>query len=498
MARASRANGLFATKTVAELSAHAESTQQLKRTLSVVSLTAFGIGSIIGTGIFVLTGTAAANHAGPALALSFVLAGCGCALAALCYAEFAAMVPVSGSAYSYAYAAFGEVVAWFIGWNLVLEYTFSVATVSVGWSGYVTSLLAQFGVHLPEALTQAPYDRGPGNFSIVRTGALVNLPAVLIVAAVAAICYVGIRQSSTTNTIIVAVKIGVVAAFVLMGMSHVNPANWHPFIPPNTGHFGEFGWSGIFAASGVIVFAYIGFDAISTCAQEARNPHRDLPISILSSLAICTVLYMATAVVLTGMVHYTELNVAAPVALALDMHAELRSLGIPVKIGAIAGMTSVMLVMTVGQARIFMIMGADGLLPRWFARVHPRFKTPANGTWLTGLAAAVIGGLFPVRVLGELVSIGTLLAFITVCLGVLVLRKTRPELPRPFRVPWPWVTCVGGAVACTAMILSLPGDTWIRLAVWTVIGFLIYGLYGYRASLLRRSSAGTAGALSTK
>ena len=479
-------HGMFATKSVVAPAGSEGSPHQLKRTLSVVSLTAFGIGSIIGTGIFVLTGTAA-SHAGPAIALSFVLAGSGCALAALCYAEFAAMMPVSGSAYSYAYAAFGEIIAWFIGWNLVLEYTFSVATVSVGWSGYVMSLLAQFGIHLPDALTLAPYDRGPETFSIVATGALLNVPAVLSVAAVTVVCYVGIRESSTTNSIIVAIKIAVVALFALVGSRYVDPANWHPFIPPNTGHFGEFGWSGIFTASGVIVFAYIGFDTISTCAQEARNPARDLPISILSSLAICTVLYMGTAIVLTGMVHYTELNVAAPVALALDRHPGLGWLGFLVKLGAIAGMTSVMLVMTVGQARIFMTMGADGLLPEWFARVHPKFKTPANGTWLTGLAAAVIGGLFPVRILGELVSIGTLLAFTTVCLGVLALRLLRPELHRPFRVPWPWFTCIGGALACIAMILALPQDTWIRLIVWTAIGLAIYGLYGYRASRLRQA-----------
>jgi basic amino acid/polyamine antiporter, APA family len=466
----------------------ADAQPQLRRTLSVVGLTAFGIGSIIGTGIFVLTGTAAANQAGPALVLSFVIAGCSCALVALCYAELSAMIPVSGSAYSYAQAAFGEILAWFIGWNLVLEYTFSVATVSVGWSGYVASLLAQFGLHLPSALAQAPFDRGAGSFAIVTTGAWVNVPAVLIVAAIATLCYVGIRESAGTNTIIVACKIAVIVLFILAGVSYIHPVNWHPFIPPNTGHFGQFGWSGVVAGAGVIVFSYIGFDTISTCAQEAKRPERDMPLGIIASLAICSVLYMATVVVLTGMVSYRDLNVAAPVAVAIDRYRGLRWLGVPVKLGAILGMTSTMLVMTVGQARIFMSMARDGLLPPWFSRIHPRFKTPANGTWVTGLAAAIIGGLLPVRILGELVSIGTLLAFITVCLGVLYLRGKRPDLPRPFRVPWPRVICIGGALACAAMILALPRDTWIRLFVWTVIGFLIYGLYGRRNSRRRRES----------
>ncbi|HUN72853.1 MAG TPA: amino acid permease [Steroidobacteraceae bacterium] len=461
---------------------------ELRRTMSVVALTAFGIGSIIGTGIFVLTGTAAANQAGPALVLSFVIAGCSCALVALCYAELAAMIPVSGSAYSYAHAAFGEIVAWFIGWNLVLEYTFSVATVSVGWSGYVVSLLAQLGLHLPAALAQAPLDRGAGSFAIVTTGAWVNVPAVLIIAAIATLCYVGIRESTGTNTIIVALKVAVIALFVLAGVSYIHPANWHPFIPPNTGHFGQFGWSGVLAGAGVIVFSYIGFDTISTCAQEAKRPERDMPLGIIASLAICSVLYMATVVVLTGMVSYRDLNVAAPVAVAIDRYPGLRWLGIGVKLGAILGMTSTMLVMTVGQARIFMSMARDGLLPPWFCRIHPRFKTPANGTWVTGLAAAIIGGLLPVRILGELVSIGTLLAFITVCLGVLYLRRAQPELPRPFRVPWPRFICIGGALACAAMIVALPRDTWIRLIVWTVIGFLIYGFYGRCSSRRRREA----------
>jgi basic amino acid/polyamine antiporter, APA family len=466
----------------------AGSPPELRRTLSVVGLTAFGIGSIIGTGIFVLTGTAAANQAGPALVLSFVIAGSSCALVALCYAELAAMIPVSGSAYSYAHAAFGEILAWFIGWNLVLEYTFSVATVSVGWSGYVVSLLAQFGLHLPSALAQAPFDRGAGSFAIVTTGAWLNVPAVLIVVAIATLCYVGIRESSGTNTIIVACKIAVIALFILAGVSYIHPVNWHPFIPPNTGHFGQFGWSGVVAGAGVIVFAYIGFDTISTCSQEAKRPERDLPLGIIASLAICSVLYMATVVVLTGMVSYRDLNVAAPVALAIDRYSGLRWLGVPVKLGAILGMTSTMLVMTVGQARIFMSMARDGLLPQWFARIHPKFRTPGNGTWVTGLAAAIVGGLLPVRILGELVSIGTLLAFTTVCVGVLYLRRKRPDLRRPFRVPWPRFVCIAGALACAGMILALPRDTWIRLFVWTVVGFLIYGFYGRRNSRRRRQA----------
>jgi APA family basic amino acid/polyamine antiporter len=463
---------------------------RLHRHLSVGTLTAFGIGAIIGTGIFVLTGTAAANHAGPALVLSFVLAGIGCAFAALAYAELASMLPIAGSAYSYAYATLGELVAWFIGWNLVLEYTFSVGTVANGWSGYVVSLLGQFGIHLPDAWSHAPIDRGPGGHGLVLTGAIVNLPAVLSVAAITAICYVGIRQSAAVNTSIVIVKTLVVLAFVLIGAAYVSPANWHPFIPPNTGEPGHFGWSGIAAAAGIIFFAYIGFDTISTCAQEAKNPRRDVPLSIIASLVICTVLYIATALVLTGMVPYTALDVSAPVALALDRHPELRWLGIPVKLGAIAGMTSVMLVMTVGQSRIFLVMADDGLLPRWLSRIHPRFKTPSIGTLVTGAAAIVIGGLLPVSILGELVSIGTLAAFITVCIGVLILRRTRPDLPRRFRAPAAWLTCSAGAGVCLYLAFALPSDTWVRLVVWTVIGMAIYYFYGYRHSRLRRTAGG--------
>jgi APA family basic amino acid/polyamine antiporter len=485
-------NQLFATKSIAELHEQESSGNQLNRALSATALTLLGIGGIIGTGIFVLTGTAAANHAGPALALSFIVAGIGCTLAGLCYAEFAAMIPVSGSAYSYSYATLGEGVAWFIGWNLILEYLFAVATVSTGWSGYVLSLLEQFNIHLPAALTHAPFDQGTGSMSIVTTGALINLPAMAIVAVIATICYIGIRQSAAFNSVIVAIKVTVVVLFILLGVHYINPANWHPFIPQNEGEFGRFGWSGVMAASGVIFFAYIGFDAISTAAQETRNPQRDMPIGILASLVICTLLYVIVALVLTGMVSYRELDVAAPVAIALDKYPALQWLGLPVKLGAIAGMTSVMLVMTLAQARIFFAMARDGLLPPWFSRVHPKFKTPSTGTAVTGIAAAIIGGLFPVRILGELVSIGTLMAFVTVCLGVLVLRRTRPDLPRPFRAPAPYITCILGAIVCSAMMVSLGIPTWVRLIVWTAIGVVVYVAYGRKHSRVRAAMNGSA------
>ncbi len=479
-------NQLFATKSIADLQADDESGPKLKRVLSATALTALGIGGIIGTGIFVLTGTAAANHAGPALALSFIVAAIGCTLAGLCYAEFASMIPVSGSAYSYSYATLGEGVAWFIGWNLVLEYLFAVGTVSVGWSGYVVSFFQnQLGIHIPAALANAPFDQVEGHLSIARTGAWINLPAIIIVGIITRICYVGIKQTSTFNSWIVAIKVTVVILFILFGVSHINVANWHPFIPPNTGKFGQFGYSGIMAASGVIFFAYIGFDAISTAAQESRNPQRDMPIGILASLIVCTLLYVIVAAVLTGMVNYTELDVPAPVALALDKYPALNWLAIPVKLGAIAGMTSVMLVMMLAQARIFLAMARDGLISKSFARIHPKFQTPSFGTVITGFFSALIGGLFPVRLLGELVSIGTLLAFVTVCIGILVLRKTRPELPRPFRTPAPWFTCTAGAAICGAMMLSLGLETWLRLIVWTAIGILVYVFYGYRNSRVR-------------
>jgi basic amino acid/polyamine antiporter, APA family len=488
------ARQLLATKSIAQLHEQESSGNQLRRALGPVHLTLLGIGGIIGTGIFVLTGTAAANHAGPALPLSFIVAGLGCTFAGLCYAEFSAMIPVSGSAYSYSYATLGEGIAWFIGWNLVLEYLFAVATVSVGWSGYVVSLLQQLHIHLPAQLTNAPFGTPMGKeaFDIVATGAIINVPAMLIVAAIATICYIGIKQSAWFNSVIVAIKVTVILLFILVGVSYINPANWHPFVPPNGGQFGLFGWSGVMAASGVIFFAYIGFDAISTAAQETRNPQRDMPIGILASLVICTVLYVVVSTVLTGMVSYKDLDVAAPVALALDRHSAPYWVNLVVKLGAVCGMTSVMLVMTIAQARIFFAMARDGLLPPFFGRVHPRFKTPSTGTAITGACAALIGGLFPVKVLGEMVAIGTLAAFVTVCIGVLVLRRTRPDLPRPFRAPWPWFTCIAGAVVCGAMMVSLGPATWARLVIWTGIGVLIYAAYGYQHSCVRKANGATA------
>jgi len=477
---------LFSTKPIADLH-EAGATNDLHRVLDARALVMLGIGAIIGTGIFVLTGTAAANHAGPALALSFIIAGVGCAFAGLCYAEFAAMIPVSGSAYSYSYATMGEFIAWFVGWNLILEYLFAGATIAVGWSGYVVSLLDQLGLHLPPALTNAPYTKGVGHYDLIATGALFNLPAVLILCVMTSLCYVGIHQSARFNSFVVAIKVTVIVLFVGFGAWYVVPANWHPFIPPNSGEFGRYGWSGVVQAAGIIFFAYIGFDAVSTAAQEARNPQRDMPIGILVSLAICTVLYISVAVVLTGMVPYGLLNTPAPVAFALDRYPGLGWLAGWVKLGAIAGMTSTMLVMLIGQPRIFYAMSKDGLLPPLFSKVHPKFKTPSFSTLLTGAVAAIVAGLLPVTILGELVSIGTLMAFVVVCLGVLILRRTRPDLKRPFRVRAPWFVCIAGALICAYMMLSLPHDTWIRLIVWTAIGLLIYFLYGYSHSELRKS-----------
>jgi APA family basic amino acid/polyamine antiporter len=458
---------------------------QLKRVLGPWQLTLLGVGATIGTGIFVLTGLEAAQHAGPAIVISFIIAGIGCMLAGLCYAEFSSMVPIAGSAYSYTYATLGEFAAWFIGWNLLLEYMFAASTVAVGWARYFVKILDHFGVNfLPANLTAAPFAAVGNSFKIVTTGALLNFPAMCITAIAATICYIGIKKSAVANALIVMVKVGVILAVIGFGAAHLDAANWHPFIPPNTGVWGEFGWSGILRASGVIFFAYIGFDAVSTAAQEARNPSRDMPFGILMGLTICTLLYILMAGTLTGLMPYRELNDAAPVALAMEAHPELHWLSVWVIIGAIAGLTSVILVMILAQSRILLAMSQDGLLPPALGRVHPHFRTPHVATVITGAIAAVMAGLLPLGLLAELVSIGTLIAFVMVCASVLVLRYRRPELPRPFRVPWPWFTCVMGVLFLSAMAGSLQFGTWVRLIIWTILGIAVYWFYGRHHSKL--------------
>jgi basic amino acid/polyamine antiporter, APA family len=490
---------LLAVKSVEDL--EAESAKgELRRSLGPTALTAIGIGGIIGTGIFVLTGLAAAQHAGPAIVLSFIIAGIGCVFAGLCYAEFASMIPVSGSAYAYSYATLGEGVAWFIGWNLVLEYLFAASTVSVGWSRYLVKFLDAIGLNfIPPALSSAPIDYTVEQ-GFVATGAMLNLPAVLIVTVVTIILMLGIKQSSTTNAIIVAIKVGIVVLVIGFGAFYVTADNWSPFIPENTGTWGQFGWSGIIRASGIIFFAYIGFDAVSTAAQEAKNPQRDVPFGILASLIICTILYVLMSAVLTGMLEYPKLNDAAPVATALEAHEGLRWLSIPVIFGALAGLTSVILVMMLAQSRIFYSMSRDGLLPPAFRACHPEWKTPVFSTVLTGIGAGLMGGLLPLNVLGELVSAGTLMAFVTVCIGIMVLRVTKPNVPRPFRVKGVWFVGIGGTLFCGLMLGSLfmTGGTWYRIVGWTILGFIVYFGYGYKHSTLRNGSSGAIGGVSTQ
>lgn len=506
---------LFRTKSIADL--HGEE-GGLKRALTASNLVLLGIGAIIGAGIFVLTGTAAAQYAGPAITLSFVLAGLGCLFAGLCYAEFASMIPVAGSAYTYGYATLGEFVAWIIGWDLILEYLFAASTVAVGWSGYFTAFLSELGITLPPALTGAPFsvvgthtlvrseicvDPATGGVAVdavsrtlipmadcaangfTATHGFLNVPAVVLVLLLTSLLVIGIKESARFNNLVVYVKLAIVFLVIIFGFKYVNSANWTPFIPDNTGTFGQFGWSGIVRGAAVIFFAYIGFDAVSTAAQEAKNPQKDLPIGILGSLAICTVLYILMALVMTGLAHYTELNVPHPVFVAIEKAGPaLKWLGFFVNIGAIAGLASVVLVMLMGQPRIFFTMARDGLLPPVFGKVHPKFQTPYVSTIVTGLVAAAIAGLFPIGLLGELVSIGTLLAFVIVCGGIIVLRRTQPDLPRPFRTPMVPLVPILGILICGYMMAGLPQDTWLRLLIWLALGLLIYFAYGRKHSKL--------------
>lgn len=478
--------GLFARKPLELIVKEPEYEQyKLKRVLGPWGLVSLGIGVIIGAGIFVLSGQAAATYAGPALVLSFIISAVGCGLAGLCYAEFASMIPISGSAYTYAYATLGEFLAWIIGWDLVLEYLFGASTVAVGWSGYVVSFLKDIDIIIPAFLCQAPF-----SYSLTdgwnTTGAILNCPAVFIVGLMTTLLVIGIRESTTFNNFIVLVKLTVIVLFIGVGIFFINSANWSPFLPDNTGQFGSFGWSGVLRGAGVIFFAFIGFDVVSTAAQEARNPQRDMPIGILGSLAACTIIFILMTGVLTGMMKYTELAVPDPIAVAVNAAgpgiAWLRPF---IKIGAIAGLTSVVLVLLMAQPRVFFSMARDGLLPKEFARVHPRFKTPYIPTILTGCIAAIVSGLFPINILGELVSIGTLLAFAIVCIGVLVLRYRNPDIPRVFRTPWVPFVPVAGALVTLLQMVFLPLDTWIRLLVWMAIGFAIYFFYSRKHSQLR-------------
>jgi APA family basic amino acid/polyamine antiporter len=481
---------LFATKSLDRIMAESEAGEhKLKRTLGPLSLVALGIGAIIGAGLFSLTGVAAAQNAGPAVALSMVVAAIGCAFAGLCYSEFSCMIPVAGSAYTYAYATLGEWLAWIIGWDLVLEYAVGASTVSISWSGYVVSVLHDFGIDLP-----ARFVGGPFEAIMLPDGRMIqgfmNLPAVFIIVIISLLLVLGIKESARTNAVIVVIKLAVVVVFIGLGWLYINKGNYTPFIPPNEGSFGRFGFSGIMAGAGTIFFAYIGFDAVSTAAQEAKNPQRDMPMGIIGSLAICTVLYVLFAVVLTGMVSYKSLGVAAPVAVAIDItpYRWLREL---VKFGIICGFTSVILVMLLGQSRVFYSMSRDGLVPRIFSDIHPKFSTPWRSNLLFMLFVAPFSAFLPLSVVGHMTSIGTLFAFVIVCASVLVMRRSNPDAPRPFRTPWVPLVPVLGILWNFAMMYSLGAANWLRLLVWLVIGQAIYFAYSRSHSRLKLDTAAT-------
>jgi len=491
---------IFATKSIEQIKEEqlGEGSGGLRRVLGVWQLVMLGVGAIIGTGIFVLTGQAAAANAGPAIVISMVIAGVTSVLAAFCYSEFASTVPVAGSAYTYAYATLGEFIAWVIGWDLILEYALGAATVAVGWSGILVTLVDQLGVAaIPAAISAAP-----GTLVPVAGGdpvtAVVNFPAILVTIAVTLLLVVGVSEAASVNAAIVVTKVAVLLVVIAAGALFINASYWHPFIPPNTGTFGEYGWSGVLRGAGVIFFAYIGFDAVSTSAQEARNPQRDMPRGILGSLAICTVLFVLVSGVMVGLVPYKSmLNQAAPLVLTIEAAAD-RSVGTPwqdtmaivkvlVTVGGLAALSSVMVVMMLAQPRIFLAMSKDGLLPAWAGRIHSRFHTPHVSTIVTGIVVALAAGFTPIGTLGSLVSIGTLMAFVIVSFGVIVLRRTRPDLPRPFRMPWVPVLPLLSAAVSFLLMLGLPRATWERLVIWMLVGVVLYFAYGRRHSRLRNA-----------
>ena len=471
--------GIWTRKRIDETSdIELQGVHHLQRVLGPMHLVLLGIGAIIGAGLFSITGVAAAENAGPAIVLSFVIAAIGSAFAGLCYSEMATMIPIAGSAYTYAYATMGQLLAWIIGWDLILEYAIGASTVSISWSAYSVSLLHDLGIHLPPHLTASPWQSVvmPDGISAFGT---INLPAVLIVSAISLLLIRGIKESALANAVIVILKVAVVILFIGVGVHYVHTENYHPFIPQNTGVFGQFGWSGIMRGAGVVFFAFIGFDAVSTAAQETKNPQKSLPIGILGSLVICTFLYILFAMTLTGMVNYKQLDVAAPVALAIDQTPYLW-LNILVKLAILAGFTSVILVMLLGQSRIFYTMATDGLLPQAFAQIHPRFLTPWRCNIALMIFVSLFGAFAPLNLVGEMTSIGSLLAFVIVCAAVLILRKRHPELPRAFRTPWVPLVPVLGIATCVVMMVSLGIGNWLRLAVWLVIGLLVYSLYGFK------------------
>src|SRR5216117_1052666 len=506
---------LWATKSISVLRAEADAVgeRSLRRHLGALNLITLGIGAIIGAGIFVLTGQAAALYAGPAVPLSFILTGIACAFAGLCYAEMASAVPVAGSAYTYSYATMGEIVAWIIGWDLVLEYAAGAATVGVGWSGHFVSLLSNFGLVIPTHLAASPTQwctalqvqqavAGCTKAGLVFTGAWINLPAVFIVILMSTILVIGIKESATVNNFIVILKVTIILLVVAVGLGHINPANYKPFIAPNAGEWGTYGVSGVLRGAGLVFFAYIGFDAVSTAAQEARNPQKDMPIGILGSLLVCTLLYVLVSALLTGMVNYKELlalqtssppDYAAPMAYAMKHVGAPEWVRVSVDIGAVLGLGSVILVMLLGQSRVFYSMSRDGLLGGWAGKVHPKFRTPYLSTIFTGIAVGLATGLLPLQLLGQLVNIGTLLAFVLVCAGVMILRKKRPDLDRPFKTPWVPFVPIAGVVCCLGLMATLPADTWIRLIVWLLIGFSTYFGYSRKHSRLQRELGGAGG-----